>query len=62
MYKRQPLPVNDPLQRQPDISKAKEILDWEPLVRREEGMRKTLEYFKGLSEEELNKSEHRDFS
>ncbi len=57
-----PLPVNDPLQRQPDISKAKEVLDWEPKVDRAEGMKYTLDYFKGLSPEELDKSEHRDFS
>jgi len=40
------LPENDPLQRRPDISKAKEILGWEPKVDRAEGLRKTLEYFK----------------
>ncbi len=56
------LPVNDPLQRQPDISKAKEILDWEPKTKRAEGMKHTLDYFKGFSEEELGKSEHRNFS
>ncbi|PHR13735.1 MAG: NAD-dependent dehydratase [Aequorivita sp.] len=57
-----PLPQDDPLQREPDISKAKEILGWEPKVSREEGMKKTFEYFKGLSKEELFKSEHKDFS
>jgi dTDP-glucose 4,6-dehydratase len=57
-----PLPQDDPLQRQPDISKAKEILNWEPKVSREEGMQKTYQYFKGLSKEELLKSEHKDFS
>ncbi|GAA0714376.1 SDR family oxidoreductase [Aquimarina litoralis] len=57
-----PLPVNDPLQRQPDISRAKEILDWEPKIDRSEGMKRTLEYFKSLSEEELYRSEHKDFS
>ena len=57
-----PLPVNDPLQRQPDITKAKEILGWEPKVDREEGMKITLDYFKSLTEEELHKSEHKDFS
>lgn len=57
-----PLPVNDPLQRQPDISRAKEILDWEPKIERSEGMKRTLEYFKNLSEEELYRSEHKDFS
>ncbi len=57
-----PLPKDDPLQRRPDITKAKEILGWEPKVSREEGMRKTYEYFKSLSKEELFKSEHKDFS
>lgn len=56
------LPQDDPLQRQPDISKAKELLGWEPKVSREEGMKKTFEYFKGLTKEELFKSEHKDFS
>ncbi len=41
-----PLPVDDPKQRQPDISKAKEILDWEPKYSRSEGMKITYEYFK----------------
>ena len=57
-----PLPKDDPLQRQPDISKAKEILGWEPKVGREEGMKTTFEYFKTLSPEDLEKTEHRDFS
>jgi len=55
------LPVNDPKQRKPDISKAKKILDWEPLFSREEGLKVTYEYFKSLSKEELNKKEHNDF-
>ncbi len=57
----QDLPVNDPLQRKPDITRAKEILGWEPKISRAEGMKKTLAYFQSLSEEELHKSEHRDF-
>ncbi len=57
----QDLPVNDPKQRQPNISKAKEILGWEPKVSRAEGLKITYEYFKSLSEEELNKKEHNDF-
>lgn len=57
-----PLPQDDPLQREPDITKAKEILGWEPKVTREEGMRITYEYFKSLTKEELFKSEHKDFS
>lgn len=56
------LPKDDPLQRQPDISKAKELLSWEPKVQRHEGMQKTLAYFKALSQTELNKTEHRDFN
>lgn len=57
-----PLPEDDPLQRQPDITRAKEILGWQPKVSRSEGMQKTYEYFKGLTEEELHKSAHKDFS
>jgi len=57
-----PLPKDDPLQRKPDISKAIAILGWKPKISREEGMKKTFEYFKGLSKEELFKSEHKDFS
>jgi len=57
-----PLPINDPLQRQPDITKAKELLGWEPQVARAEGMKITLDYFKSLTKEELHKSEHKDFS
>ncbi|CAA6808132.1 MAG: dTDP-glucose 4,6-dehydratase (EC [uncultured Aureispira sp.] len=41
-----PLPENDPKRRRPDITKAKEILNWEPKVGREEGVRRTYEYFK----------------
>ncbi|HEX5003454.1 MAG TPA: UDP-glucuronic acid decarboxylase family protein [Bacteroidia bacterium] len=54
-----PLPQDDPKQRQPDITRAREILGWEPKVSREEGLKKTYEYFKSLSPEELYKSAHR---
>ncbi|MBD0289006.1 MAG: SDR family oxidoreductase [Flavisolibacter sp.] len=47
-----PLPVDDPKQRQPDITKAKQILGWEPKVSRKEGLRKTYEYFMSLPEQE----------
>ncbi len=57
-----PLPKDDPMQRRPDISKAKEILGWQPQTSRAVGMQKTYEYFKSLSQEELNRSEHKDFS
>jgi dTDP-glucose 4,6-dehydratase len=49
------LPVDDPKQRQPDITRAKEILGWEPTVSRAEGLKITYEYFKNLPAEELNK-------
>lgn len=57
-----PLPENDPLQRQPDITLAKKILNWEPKVERKIGLQKTFDYFKTLSKEELLKEEHKDFS
>ena len=41
-----PLPTDDPKRRRPDITKAKQILDWEPRVSRRDGMLKTYEYFK----------------
>jgi len=50
-----PLPVDDPKQRQPDITKAKEILGWEPKVSRAEGLKITYEYFKSLPKSELNR-------
>ena len=56
------LPKDDPLQRQPDIQLAQKILNWEPTMGREEGMKKTYAYFKSLSKEELIKSEHKDFT
>jgi len=56
------LPIDDPMQRQPDISLAKKTLGWEPKVSRAEGMKKTFDYFKSLSKDELYKSEHKDFS
>lgn len=57
-----PLPKDDPKQRRPDISKAKEILGWEPKVSRAEGLKITYDYFKSLSKEDLQKVEHRQFS
>jgi dTDP-glucose 4,6-dehydratase len=41
-----PLPADDPKQRKPDISLARKLLGWEPKVGREEGLRRTIEYFK----------------
>ncbi len=47
-----PLPVDDPKQRQPDISKAKKLLGWEPTVNRKDGLKITYDYFKSLPPEE----------
>ncbi|WP_410220058.1 UDP-glucuronic acid decarboxylase family protein [Pedobacter sp.] len=57
-----PLPQDDPKQRRPDITKAKELLNWEPKVNRAEGLKITYEYFKSLSAEALAKIEHKDFT
>ncbi len=49
------LPKDDPKQRQPDITKARELLGWEPKVSRAEGLKITYEYFKSLPKDELVK-------
>jgi len=53
------LPVDDPKQRRPDITKAIELLGWEPQVSRADGLKRTYEYFKNLPEEKLYKTAHR---
>lgn len=53
------LPVDDPKQRKPDITKARELLNWEPKVGRAEGLAITYEYFRNLPVQELH---HKDFS
>ncbi len=58
----QPLPKDDPKQRQPDISLARKILGWEPQVSRNEGLKRTLEYFKTFNKDQLYKKEHKNFS
>ncbi len=50
-----PLPVDDPKQRRPDISKAKTLLGWEPKIGRAEGLKKTYDYFRSLPKEEWSK-------
>lgn len=55
------LPVDDPKQRQPDITKAKSILEWQPKVSRAEGLKITYEYFKSLTDDELHKKDHKSF-
>lgn len=55
------LPINDPKQRRPDITLAKKLLNWEPKISRGEGLKRTYEYFKGLSTEELFHKEHNNF-
>ena len=56
------LPVDDPKQRQPDITLARQLLGWEPKVNRADGLKITYDYFKSLSQEELTKVEHKDFT
>ncbi|HRE51694.1 MAG TPA: SDR family oxidoreductase [Flavitalea sp.] len=50
-----PLPEDDPKQRQPDITKARQILGWEPKISRKEGLTITYNYFKSLPQEDLFK-------
>ena len=55
------LPTDDPKQRQPDITVARQLLGWEPKVHRSQGLKITYDYFKSLSADELNKVEHKNF-
>ena len=55
------LPVDDPKQRQPDITKAIEILGWEPKINRSRGLKLTYDYFKSLTQEELLETDHYNF-
>jgi dTDP-glucose 4,6-dehydratase len=55
------LPKDDPKQRQPDITKARKLLGWEPRVNRAEGLKITYEYFKSLPRELLFARDHKDF-
>ena len=55
------LPIDDPKQRQPDITKAKALLGWEPQIDRAEGLKRTYAYFKSLSPEELHQTDHANF-
>ena len=57
-----PLPQDDPLQRQPDITRAKELLDWEPKVSRSQGLKIVYDYFKSLPSDVLQRKEHRAFT
>ena len=56
-----PLPKDDPIRRQPDISLARKILGWEPKVERAQGLQNVYSYFKSLSVEELQQKVHREF-
>lgn len=57
----EPLPKDDPKQRQPNITKARQLLGWEPRISREEGLKITYEYFKSLPREVLFQREHKNF-
>jgi dTDP-glucose 4,6-dehydratase len=50
-----PLPVDDPKQRKPDITRAREILGWQPKVNRKDGLKITYDYFRSLPPEEWKK-------
>ncbi|SFS97038.1 UDP-glucuronic acid decarboxylase family protein [Sphingobacterium wenxiniae] len=52
------LPVDDPKQRRPDISKAKQVIEWQPQVSRQEGLMKTLAYYKSLPNEKLRQQDY----
>jgi UDP-glucuronate decarboxylase len=52
-----PLPSDDPRQRNPDIRRAREVLDWTPKVPLEEGLRKTIGYFADLLAEQAAQSQ-----
>lgn len=56
------LPTDDPKQRRPDITKAKELLNWEPKVNRADGLKITYDYFKSLPKEALINNAHKDFN
>jgi dTDP-glucose 4,6-dehydratase len=56
------LTENDPLQRQPDISLAKQLLNWTPKISRKEGIKHTFSYFAALPKEQLLRNEHKDFT
>lgn len=55
------LPVDDPKQRQPDITKARQLLNWEPKIDRAEGLKRTYAYFQTLTIQELEETDHYNF-
>ena len=57
-----PLPKDDPLKRQPDIKLAKKVLNWQPQISRQEGMKMTVSFFQNVSDKQLYKRDHKDFS
>jgi UDP-glucuronate decarboxylase len=54
-----PLPADDPVRRRPDITLAKELLDWVPVVPLSEGLAKTVQYFKASLDEQLVEEDRR---
>jgi dTDP-glucose 4,6-dehydratase len=48
LIENKPLPIDDPRVRQPDITRARQVLDWEPVVSLDEGLDKTVKYFRSI--------------
>jgi UDP-glucuronate decarboxylase len=59
-YVTKPLPVDDPRQRQPDITKARALLEWEPTTALVDGLRPTIEYFRAALEFDGAGTDRRD--
>ncbi len=49
-----PLPTDDPTQRRPDITLARQKLGWQPVIELEEGLQRTIEYFKSFAADETS--------
>jgi nucleoside-diphosphate-sugar epimerase len=52
----EPLPIDDPTRRQPDITKARTVLDWEPRISLKDGLQRSLEFFRKMLQAEPSHS------
>ncbi|HEY8290079.1 MAG TPA: SDR family NAD-dependent epimerase/dehydratase, partial [Acetobacteraceae bacterium] len=53
-----PLPQDDPMQRCPDITKARDVLGWQPSIALDQGLQQTVEYFRGMLAESQERADH----